>query len=221
MKGLKGLYLVVDSRLGPEVLKAAEAAIRGGVDLVQLLDGPGAREIAMPLRQITRTYGRPLLVNNNLDLAEYVRSDGLHVDGHQPLPSAIKKALGNEAAAGYTCGNDLEKIRWAENAGADYVSFCSIFPSGSAGECEIVPLETVARGKRQTCLPVFASGGITQENVERVLATGVDGIAVISAILKTIDPEASAKRFKRSLEMTALSLPESSHSVSLKKYRGH
>jgi thiamine-phosphate pyrophosphorylase len=201
LTSLKGLYLVVDPGLGSKGLEATRLALLGGVDIVQMLAGTDAqREFARELRDITRTHHIPLLINNNVDLARQVEADGVHIDGKHPSPSEVKKVLGDNAIVGYTCGNDLEKVRWATRTGADYVSFCSIFPSGTAGECEIVPLETVARARGMTRVPMFAAGGISHENASRVLSTGIDGIAVVSAILSAPDPRESARRFKQILE---------------------
>jgi thiamine-phosphate pyrophosphorylase len=90
----------------------------------------------------------------------------------------------------------LKRLKWAETVGADYVSFCSIFQTPSATQCDIVPIETVRAAKSRTTLPVFAAGGITPKNAHLVLEAGADGIAVISAILKAKDPEQAAKSLK-------------------------
>ncbi len=208
MKPLHGLYLVVDPRLGNKGLMAAEAAIEGGVDLVQLLQGDqNVPDYAKKLREITKTHDLPFLVNNDVHLARVVGADGVHLDGDQHNPVDVRKVLGRNALVGFTCGNDLKKVHWAAKVKADYISFCSIFPSGSAEECEIVPLETVARGRKEVDIPIFASGGITHENALRVLSTGIDGIAVISAVLKAPDPKDSARRFKQILDRDHQSPP--------------
>ncbi len=200
MKPLQGLYLVVDPRLANHGLTAARAAVRGGVDIVQLLfRDQDMFDYAKKLREITKAHGLPFLINNDLDLARKTDADGVHLDGKKPLPSDVKNTLGREALVGYTCGNDIEKVWWATKVKADYISFCSIFPSGSADECEIVPIETVARSRKETGIPIFASGGITHENAAKILSTGINGIAVISAILNAPDPENSARRFKQIL----------------------
>lgn len=197
MQRLKGLYLVVDRRLGSRGLEAAEAALRGGVDIVQLLHcEEGMEEWARKLRKMTRIHHIPFVMNRDVSLASKVQADGVHIDSQEPSPSEVRDRLGAGKLVGYTCGAQLDKVRWADENGADYVSFCSIFPSGTTGECEIVPLEIVAEARRITKLPIFASGGITHENVGKVLAAGVDGIAVVSAVLTAPDPEQSARRFK-------------------------
>ncbi len=188
---------MVDPTFGPSGLDAVRAALRGGVDIVQLLNrSDGMEAWAMSLREMTRRYQVPFLINGDVNLAEKVHADGVHIDSLDPSPREVRERLGTDKLVGYTCGGQLDKVSWASENGANYLSFCSVFPSGTAGECEIVPLETVAMARRITKLPIFASGGINHENVGRVLATGVDGIAVVSAILRAPDPEESVRRFK-------------------------
>ena len=211
---------MVDPGLDPN-LEATKLALTGGVDLVQLLGGKdNLLDYAKKLRHITRSVDIPLLVNNNVSLAKRVAADGVHIDGDHPNPDEVKGVLGGDVIVGYTCGNSLEKVRLAISAGADYVSFCSIFPSGTAGECEIVPLETVERARKGTQIPMFAAGGITHENADQVLSTGIDGIAVVSAILSAPDPCTSARQFKEILNARRSGWEKnrlSSYSVSLKK----
>lgn len=196
---LKGLYLVVPVGTPRE---RVEAALRGGVDVVQLwrprsIPHEEARRWGRDLCALTRRFGVPLLVHEDADLARALGADGVHLDGDAPLPEAVRRELGGRALVGYTCGRGLLKAEWAERVGADYISFCALFPSPSAGEaCELVPLETVREAKRRLKIPVFASGGITPENVARVRETGADGVAVISAVLDAPDPEAAVRALK-------------------------
>jgi thiamine-phosphate pyrophosphorylase len=177
-----------------------EKSLKGGVDLLQLWKPGGdsleIRELAAELLNLAKDYGVHLLINNDLQLAKAVEADGVHFDGYDVTPPDARKALSEQSIVGYTVGNDLSWIEWAEAGGADYVSFCSVFPSSSANQCEIIPLRTLRSAKAMTDMPVFASGGITLSNAHLVLETGVDGIAVISAILKATDPRQAAESFK-------------------------
>jgi thiamine-phosphate pyrophosphorylase len=200
-KRLEGLYIVVP----PETpLEKVEGALRGGADIVQIWLGAKANPAwARQVLACARRYQVPVLVNNDVALAAEIGADGVHIDGDRPTPQEIRRALGPQALVGVTCGNQLEKVRWAESSGTDYISFCSIFPSSSVDECEIVPLETVKRAKQLVKIPVFASGGITLQNAPQVLAAGADGLALISAIFSTPDPEQAARRFKQLLQKGA------------------
>jgi thiamine-phosphate pyrophosphorylase len=75
-----------------------------------------------------------------------------------------------------------------------------MFPSSSVDRCEIVPLEMIREAKRSLSIPVFASGGITFENIDQVLEAGADGIAVVSAILRAASPREAAQQFKQKIE---------------------
>ena len=198
---LQGLYLVVDATMPHrKILDVVEKALKGGVDVLQLWKAWQNRfktiGLARQLLNLANNYGVPLIINNDLQLAKDVEAHGVHMDGYDVIPADVRKVLNEQSIVGYTVGNDLKWLKWAENVGADYVSFCSVFPTTSVTQCEIIPLNTIRSAKSATHIPVFASGGINLSNVHLVLETGVDGIAVISSILKAQDPEQAAKSFK-------------------------
>jgi thiamine-phosphate pyrophosphorylase len=197
---LEGLYLVV-SPVTPfdKLLDAVKKALEGGVDILQLIPKKASSEtlkLAEDLVNLAQQYNAPFLVNGDLQLAEKVGANGLHIDGYDVIPSEVKQVLGENCIVGYTLGVQFERLRWAETVGADYVSFCSVFPTCSATQCEIVPIETIKAAKRQTTLPIFAAGGINLNNAELVLKAGVNGIAVTSALLEAEDPKQTAIAFK-------------------------
>lgn len=198
---LRGLYLVVDPSISHRrLLEVVEKALKGGVDVLQLWKAWQNRfktmGLARELLNLANDYGVPLIVNNDLQLAKDVKAHGVHMDEYDVIPADIRKTLDEQSIVGYTVGNDLKWLKWAENVGADYVSFCSVFPTTSVSQCEIVPLRTIRSAKSLTHIPLFASGGINLSNAHLVLETGVDGIAVISSILQAKDPERAAKSFK-------------------------
>ena len=196
---LEGLYLVVSPVMPfDKLLVTVEKALKGGVDLLQLIpeDGPKISKLAEDLSSLAEQHDVPFLVNGNLRLAKEVGADGVHLDMYNVTPSEVKKVLGKQCIIGYTLGDNLEKLKWAETVGADYVSFCSVFPTSSAAQCDIVPIETIRAAKAQTTLPIFAAGGINLNNAKLILKASVNGIAVTSALLKAEDPEQTTLAFK-------------------------
>lgn len=183
-----------------ELFDIVQKSLRGGVDILQLWapshDRSGILKLAEALMDLAKQYKVPLIVNKDIKLAKEVGAHGVHLDEYDVTPTKVREELGEQSIVGYTLGNDLDKLRWAENAGADYISFCAIFPTSSVTQCEIVPINSVKLAKSITKLPVFASGGINLNNAHLVLEAGADGIAVISAILKARDPEQTARSFK-------------------------
>ncbi|CUU07011.1 thiamine-phosphate pyrophosphorylase [Candidatus Kryptobacter tengchongensis] len=215
---IKGLYFVVDisavESLGLEKLcEIVEKAIIGGVNVIQLWADRVKWEIsfeklfesAKKLIEIAHKYNIPVLIANDVELCAKLNADGVHLDGYEiPDKSGdeIRKIIGFEKIIGVTCGNDIKKIEWAKQNGIDYISFCSIFPTSSVDTCEIVPIEMIRKAKEILGeeIPVFASGGITVENVDEVLSAGADGIAVVSAIMKAEDPKEVSLRFREKLK---------------------
>jgi len=194
---LEGLYLVVAPILPVDrLLLATGKALRGGVDLLQLIVGDETskmRAFAKSLSNLTKKHKTPFLINGSISLAKEIDADGLHFDNYDTSPTEAKLALGRECIVGYTLSNELERLKWAEEAGADYVSFCSVFPTCYPTQCQTVSVETVKTARSRTALPIFASGGINPDNAHLVLEAGVDGIAVTSALLKAKDPEQTAR----------------------------
>jgi thiamine-phosphate pyrophosphorylase len=201
---LGGLYLVVSPILPNErLLSATQSALDGGVDLLQLSASPETESLsslAKELSGLAKKRGISFLVNNSLELAKEAKADGVHLDAFDVSPDEARRVLGGESIVGYTVNADLGRIEWAEKAGADYVSFCSIFHQCTGTLCPIVSLDTVKNATSASKLAIFGAGGITLENIHSVLEAGVDGVAVTSAILKSKNPEQTAHLFKESLK---------------------
>lgn len=199
-----GLYLVVDPSAGADaVLGKIESALAGGVDVLQVWNhwSEAQDEVAFveAVLERARPQGVPVLVHERLDLLTAAGADGVHFDAPTLSPAEVRASFGRDVICGVTCGNDLGCARRAERDAADYVSFCSVFPSPSAGDCELVGFDTIAAARRESSLTIFASGGVTPENTAAVAAAGADGVAVISGILGAEDPGAAARAYKRAL----------------------
>lgn len=198
---LSGLYLVVSPIMPVEKLLYATAeALDGGVDMLQFSVGTEIAEMcvmASVLAGLAKKHEIPFLINNSLDLAKKVKADGVHFDAYDVSPVEARRVLGSHCILGYTVNIDMEKIKWAEEAGADYVSFCSVFRQCTAAQCPIVSLETIKNARSLTKLSMFAAGGINLENARLVLEAGADGIAVTSALLQAENPKKTAEAFKK------------------------
>ena len=145
---LSGLYLVVSPILPTEKLLSA-AARRLLMEewtccsFLQEKKSADMMLMASALACLAKKHEIPFLINNSLELAKKVKADGVHFDACDVTPTESMQALGSRCIVGYTVNIDLEKINWAEQAGADYVSFCSIFHQCSGNLCPIVSLDTV------------------------------------------------------------------------------
>jgi len=191
------LYLVTDrDLLGPKDLAATvEEAIRGGATLVQIreknLSTLEFYQLALVIKDITQKHGIPFIVNDRVDIALAVNADGVHI-GQEDMPlSVTRKLLGPSKMIGVSVAT-LEQALAAQHGGADYLGIGAVFPTMTKDDADSVSLEDLRQIKLEIKLPVVAIGGINKNNIRNVMATGVDGAAVVSAIIACSDPYEAA-----------------------------
>jgi thiamine-phosphate pyrophosphorylase len=203
---LSGLYLVADLSLPEQkLISAVEGAVKGGVQIVQVWNitkgyEEGTFRICDRISSVVGKARIPLIVHNDVSLAKRMNANGVHFDEFHTSAHDARKMLRPDAIVGYTCGNNPGTVRKAGSLGADYISFCAVFPSPSVDSCEIVPLESIHQAKQMVSTPVFASGGITLENAHLVMEAGADGLAIASSILSAEDPESEARAFRQTID---------------------
>ena len=197
---LKGLYVITDKKLIPRdsFASAVEEAIRGGASVVQLRekDTPEDEiiEIGKSLLKVTSEYGVPLIINDSAELAREIGADGVHLGEDDPDVAHARDVLGRDRIIGVSCYGKIERGINAERDGADYVAFGTPYFTPTKPERTPTSFDVLREAvKRIKSIPVFAIGGITSENAEEVLETGVDGIAVITSVFGTPDPEGAAR----------------------------
>jgi thiamine-phosphate pyrophosphorylase len=195
-----GVYLVVDPvALDDEAIQKVSQALQSGLAAIQVWnhwnDTVVKTAIVEKLVKLARPYKVPVLINENWELLTETAADGIHFDQPSDNLELIRKAIGRPILTGITCGNNLETVQFAINQKMDYISFCSVFPSTSSNSCEWVKPATIAAARAMTTMPIFAAGGITAGNLEQLLPTGLDGIAVINSIMKAEDPAAVTSSF--------------------------
>lgn len=191
------LYLVTDrDLLGSKNLAATvEAAIKGGVTLVQIREKDLSTlefyQLALVIKEITNKYGIPFIVNDRVDIALAVDADGVHI-GQDDMPlSAARKLLGDHKIIGVSAAT-LEQALEAQREGADYLGIGAVFPTMTKDDADHVSLEDLQQIKLSVTLPVVAIGGIHKNNIRNVMAAGIDGAAVVSAIIASSDPREAA-----------------------------
>jgi len=194
------IYLVTDRGIlqGRDLLDAVAEAIEGGVTLIQLREKEvSSREfyqIALKVKDLAHSRGVPLLINDRLDIALAVNADGLHI-GQEDLPLKVaRKLLGPDKIIGLSVSN-LEDAVQGEKEGADYLGAGAVYPTTSkdVSESPIGP-DGLKKIKDAVSIPVVGIGGINLFNIEEVKRTGVDGVAVISAIMGAPDIKDAARK---------------------------
>jgi len=198
---LARLYLVIEARphgREPDALLAA--ALRGGVDIVQLRDKELRDEelvrVSASFRRACDAYGALFVLNDRPDLVEACGADGVHV-GQDDEPVASARALvGPELLVGLSTHSRAEMDA---ATGADYIGVGTIFATPTKPESNAAGLELVRIASEAARVPWFAIGGIELANVALVAEAGARGIAVVRAIRDAPDPEAAARALRAAL----------------------
>ena len=197
------LYLVTDrSLMSTQTLEqAVEQAIQGGCTMVQLREKDASSrafyETALNVKQITDSYSVPLIINDRVDICKAIDACGVHV-GQSDLPAkAVRKILGLEKIIGVSTAT-LEEAIQAEQDGADYLGVGAMFATATKTNTRSVTLEQLAAIKAAVEIPVVAIGGIGLGNAGVLAPAGIDGIAVVSAILAQPDITKAAQQLKAS-----------------------
>ncbi|MFQ3550313.1 MAG: thiamine phosphate synthase [Armatimonadota bacterium] len=200
-KKITGLYVITDNVLVPNRshFDVAKAAILGGAKIIQMRDKlADDRKFyleAVKLRELCKNANVVFIVNDRVHIASAVDADGVHI-GETELPlEAARVVLGMDKIVGVSADN-LEQALAAEQNGADYIGFGPIFQTTTKADAgPETGLENLAEICSKIHIPVVAIGGINLSNIEQVLATGVDCVSVISAIVTAEDMISATAEF--------------------------
>lgn len=194
------LYGIVDKQWlkGRSVESIAEALIRGGAGIIQYRDKESETGefycIASQLRLIAKRLQIPLVINDRIDIALAVQADGVHL-GQKDLPmDAARKMIGRKMILGVSIGGWEEYETVRDTKTADYIGVGALFPTDTKKDAKSIGLELVRRIRSDTLLPIIGIGGIDLNNAESAIRSGCDGVAVISAILGSVNIEQSARQ---------------------------
>lgn len=199
------LYLVTDRELmrASRIEDSVERAVLGGCTVVQLREkqAPSREfyEAALRVRQVTARLGVPLIINDRADIALAVGADGVHI-GQGDLPyGAARKIVGADMLVGVSVSTLPEALAAAEQ-GADYLGVGAMLPTGTKTDAMLTGLDELARIREAVSLPLVVIGGINGDTLPRFAGTGIDGIAVVSAIVSAPDETAAAHELRALFE---------------------
>ena len=201
MKPDYSLYLVTDRMLmrTKTLGEAVEQAVIGGCTMVQLRE----KEIlsldfyvlASEMKKITDGYGIPLIINDRMDIAMAVGAAGIHI-GQKDIPADIaRKVIGKDMLLGVSAVSAAEAVN-AAKAGADYLGVGAMFPTRTKPDAGFVSMEELGRIRKAVDIPIVVIGGISKENAMLFQPMGIDGLAVVSAVIAQPDIKKSAADLK-------------------------
>ena len=184
-------------------LKKVETACRSGVTIVQLreknLTTNQYYQLAKQVKKITDAYQVPLIIDDRLDVCLAVDAAGLHI-GDDELPvSVARQVLGPDKILGVTA-KTVKRALEAEEGGANYLGTGAIFPTTTKENAPITLISTLKTICQRVAIPVVAIGGLTSENIDQLIGTGIAGVAVVRDLMQAEDIEAKTQAFLTKLD---------------------
>ncbi|MBC2456969.1 thiamine phosphate synthase [Clostridium beijerinckii] len=195
------IYLVTDRDLmSTETLEeAVEKAIIGGCTLIQLREKDCSSldfyNTAVKVKEITDKHNIPLIINDRVDIALAVDAAGVHV-GQSDIPAAIvRKVIGNDKILGVSTGSVNEALE-AEKNGADYLGVGAMYSTGTKKDADSTSMDELRKIRENVSIPIVVIGGINKDRVKDFKGIGIDGLAIVSAIIAKKDITTAARELK-------------------------
>ncbi len=193
------LYLVTDQDLcrGRDLVDTVMEAVAGGVTAVQIREkNASARaffQLALALKRRLAKQDVPLIINDRVDVAVAADADGVHV-GQTDLPAAqVREMIGPDKILGISI-NTFEQMEEAARNQVDYLSLSPVFPTPTKTDTtEPFGISGLKKARTLTRLPLITIGGVNLENIHEIMSTGLDGVALVSAICSADSPEQAAR----------------------------
>ncbi len=183
-----GLYVLTQMTDQNEsrMLTDMQAVLQAGAGMVQYRDkrkikSPGMAKV---LKALCRMFNKPMIVNDDIELAQAVAADGVHLGKDDGDVAEARALLGARAIIGVSCYDDLTRAQQAQAEGADYVAFGCFYSSTTKPEAPPARLATLAEARRVLKLPIVAIGGVLPENGASLLTAGADWLAVSGGVFR-------------------------------------
>ena len=176
-----------------------ESALKGGITCFQLREKHLSKaefiDEARIVKRLCERYSVPLIINDNTEVALESGADGVHIGQDDGDVTEVRRIAGSRLIIGVSAHN-VEEALAAEKAGADYLGSGAVFGSATKSNVHVLPLETLKNIASAVKIPVVAIGGINENNIMNLAGSGINGVAVISAIFGAADIENKCKELK-------------------------
>lgn len=195
------LYAVTDRAWTGEktLYQQVEDALRGGVTCVQLrekdLDEHAFLAEAKEMKSLCQAYSVPFIIDDNVDMAILCGADGIHVGQHDMQAQDVRRLIGDAMILGVSV-QTVEQAILAEKNGADYLGVGAVFPTSTKPDADAVSRDTLTAICKAVSIPVVAIGGIDAHNLMGLSGTGIDGVALVSAIFSSTEIEQACRNLR-------------------------
>ncbi len=188
------LYAVTDRmwlKEGQSLTQVCRSVLENGATFLQIrekdLDENAFEKESQELKALCAQYGVPFVVNDSVEIAMDIDADGVHVGQSDIKGRDIRAIIGPDKILGISAGT-VEQAVAAEKAGADYIGVGAVFTTSTKKNAKNLSRETLREIRNSVSIPVVAIGGISAGNILELCGSGVDGVAVVSAIFGAEDP---------------------------------
>ena len=194
------LYAVTERYPDRDFFVQIESALKGGITCLQLREKHLSKaefiDEARIVKRLCEKYSVPLIINDDVEVALSCGADGVHIGQDDGDVAEVRRIAGSRLIIGVSAHN-VEEALAAEKAGADYLGCGAVFGSATKSNVHVLPLETLKNIAAAVKIPIVAIGGINENNMMRLAGSGIDGVAVISAIFGAADIESKCQELKR------------------------
>ena len=177
-----------------------ESALKGGITCFQLREKHLSKaefiDEARIVKRLCEKYSVPLIINDDVEVALESGADGVHIGQDDGDVAEVRRIAGSRLIIGVSAHN-VEEALTAEKAGADYLGCGAVFGSTTKSNVHVLPLETLKNIASAVKIPIVAIGGINENNMMQLAGTGINGVAVISAIFGAADVKSKCQELKR------------------------
>ena len=200
------LYLVTDRRLMScdTIEQSVEQAIEGGASIVQLREKNCSSrefyELALRVKKITQPKGVPLIINDRIDICLAANADGVHLGQSDTPCRTAREILGNNKIIGVSAALPEEAVQ-AQNDGADYLGVGAVFTTSTKTDTRAVSSDIIKKIRSAVTIPFVVIGGINSDNIKQLYGLGINGAAVVSAIVAQNDITAAAREMRKAAEL--------------------
>ena len=201
-KNIMLLYAVTNSKLVSEqpLIEQIESALKGGITCLQLrekeLDEESFLAEAIEVKKLCEKYHVPLIINDNVNVAIKSGADGVHVGQSDMEVSEVRKLVGDNMIIGVSA-HTTQEAKLAEVSGADYLGVGAIYQTTTKQDATYVSLDELKKICKSVRIPVVAIGGMDRNTISKLSGTGVDGVAMVSAIFAADDIEQECRKLLR------------------------
>lgn len=188
---------------GRTLIEDVQKALEGGVTCVQLrekdMNYDQFKSEALAMKQLCATYHVPLIINDRVDMMQEIDADGVHVGQSDMDARQVRKIIGSDKILGVSA-RTVEQALAAQQAGADYLGVGAVFSTNTKADAQDLDLNVLKEICQRVNIPVVAIGGIQATNILQLQNSGIDGVAVVSAIMAQSDILSATQELKERVE---------------------